>query len=233
MNNVNLARSLLLTPDAAFVELRDRPRFWFPLLFLLAGTVALLAFYYTMVDFPWLAEQLVNSNPRMTQQLSAAEKATAIAAMSKGLIVWSSMAAGVIGLIATVVVPAVYFNVAGNLTQVRYSFKHWLSLCCWISLPQVVALAAAAALLLTQGRTQVATTELQSLSLNELFFHRNPGDPGFALLSALTLLHPWMWWLTAIAMRVWSGRSWAFSWIFALLPSVIFYGAWSIVAFTL
>ena len=47
MNNLDLSVALATAPSSAFDELRERPRFWFPLLLLIASTVALIYWYYS------------------------------------------------------------------------------------------------------------------------------------------------------------------------------------------
>jgi hypothetical protein len=84
---------------------------------------------------------------------------------------------------------------------------------------------------LTATSNQVAYEEVSVLSLNELFFNKSVTDKGFTLLSSLTLIHPWAWWLTVVGVRVWSGRSWQFSSVFALAPIVLVYGGWALWAF--
>jgi hypothetical protein len=64
-----------------------------------------------------------------------------------------------------------------------------------------------------------------------LFFHKSMNERGFALLSSLTVIHPWVWWLSVLGVRVWSGKSWLFSSLFALTPIVIMYGGWAAWAF--
>lgn len=97
-------------------------------------------------------------------------------------------------------------------------------------MPSLLGVVASAALLLATDTNQIDAGALAALSLNELFFHVPMAGKGYTLLTTLTLLQPWMWWLTALGVRVWTGRSWTFSAIFALLPVVVGYGAWAIIS---
>ncbi len=45
MKSSELAWAILTSPSNAFVELQARPRFWFPLLTMLLGVVALIVWY--------------------------------------------------------------------------------------------------------------------------------------------------------------------------------------------
>ena len=81
---------------------------------------------------------------------------------------------------------------------------------------------------LHQGQTYVAHfADLQVLSLNNLLFHRAPGEPGYSLLITINLLQLVGLYLSALGVRIWSGRSWLFSAVFAWLPWVLICGFWA------
>jgi len=102
----------------------------------------------------------------------------------------------------------------------------------WCGLPALVAILVNAILLITENSPlQLGPEQLQVLSLNELFFHKPMNAEGATLLGSLTLIAPLSWALTAICVRVWTQRTWTFSVIFALLPSIVFYGCWALIAF--
>lgn len=230
MNSMELALTTLTAPRAAFQEVRERPRFWLPLTLTLAGTVAVLFWYYSFVDFAWLADHLMNSNARL-RQLPEAQRERAMASMSRTGLMVSAMVAAPLIIMVIRLIEAGYYSLAGKIANVQYSFRQWLALSWWTSLPHVLGIVAMAAFLLLSESNQIGSEELQVLSLNELFFHRGLGEPGVALLSGLTLLHPWAWALSVIGVRTWSGRSLAFSALFALAPTLAIYGIWALFAF--
>ena len=227
MKDLALAWAMLTAPTAAFNELRERPRSLLPLLLILVGTVGVLAWYYAMVDIDWLADRLMDATPR-TRNLPEAERTKAMAVMNRPFLMGSSVIGAAIVLLLMRVGEAAYFSLAGKITNVQYSFRHWFALACWTAIPQFLTVLLMVGYLLLSPTNQISNEELQLLSLNELFFHRTMGEPGYALLSNLTLLTPWVWLLTVIGVRIWSGRSWVFSTVFALLPEALIYGIWSI-----
>ena len=230
MNSMELAWATLSTPSAAFKELRERPRFALPLALTLIGTMIVLAWYYSFVDFEWLRDHLLNANQRM-RQMSEQQRERAMAGMSRTVILWSSVIGAAVFTLVIHLISAAYYSLAGKITNVQYTFKHWFSLSCWLALPHLFGIVSMVLFLLFADTHQIGSEELQLLSLNELFFHRKIGEPGFALLSNLTLLHPWAWALGVLAIRLWSGRSWPFSALFALLPAIVLYGVWIVLAF--
>jgi hypothetical protein len=225
MKNIDLAWMTLISPNRAFAELQERPRFWWPLLAMIIGVAALMAWYYGVVDIQWLMEQILSANER-TAQLTEAQRTQAIEHTSRGFMLVSSVIAGAVVVAVIKLLEALYYSLAGKITNVERSFRHWLALACWSSLPSLLGILASAALLLASDTNQIGNGELAVLSVNELFFHVPFGGKGHTLLTTLTILHPWMWWLTALGVRVWTGRSWTFSAIFALLPVVVGFGAW-------
>lgn len=229
MNNIQLAFAMLVDPRAAFLSLRDKPNFWFPLLLIAIGTAASLVWYFNVVDFAWLTDQLQNADPRAAE-MSAEKRAESAAGMSKDVMMWMSLTFMLIGLPMARIAESIYYSFAARLTNFTQSFRHWLALACWSSLPLALAIVLAAIFLVMHPSGQVTQEQLNVLSLNELFFDLRPDEPGYTLLSTLTVLHPWAWWLAAYGIRVWSGRSWAFSLGLSLLPWVLFYGIWALVS---
>jgi hypothetical protein len=229
MNNMELAGALVTSPSAAFADLKEKPRFVFPLVVVCVTTAAILFWYYSIVDFDWLRDRMFSGNPRMAnmteQQRERAEKAMTM--MSANFLMWSSIISVIVMIPAMRAIEAVYFLLAGNVANIRFKFEQWFALSCWTALPHLIGTASMAVYLLTTGTNQISNEELSLLSLNELFFHKSLGDKGFTLWSSLTLIHPWAWWLTALGVRVWSGRSWLFSSVFALTPIVLMYAAWA------
>ena len=63
MNNLALAGALATAPSTAFAELRERPRFWFPLLLVVLTTAAIVYWYYSIVDIEWLKDVDVQQQP--------------------------------------------------------------------------------------------------------------------------------------------------------------------------
>ena len=56
MNDLAVATSLATSPFSAFAELRERPRFWFPLLVVVLSSVGIVVWYYGVVDIDWMKD---------------------------------------------------------------------------------------------------------------------------------------------------------------------------------
>jgi hypothetical protein len=229
-NNVSLAVAMVTAPSSAFEELRERPRFWFPLLLLVASTVAIVYWYYSMVDIEWLKDAMYSNNPDF-QKLPEAQRTQTIAMLGRNTLLWGSVISIVFVLPIFLLLQTLYLLLAAKVTKLPQGFKHWLALSCWATLPMLLSTVVAALLLIVSDTPQVSPSVMQPFSINELVLHRPMGSPGHSLLESLSIPGVLSWTLLIVGVRVWSRRSWAFSAIFILLPIVVIYGIWSAFAF--
>ena len=229
MNSFALLQALAFEPKKAFAALAERPRVLFPIVLLVVATVGILFWYFSVVDMPWLLDQ-ARSGSQRAGRMSEEQRRT-MRALLPAILKWGSLVTGAIWVVALRLLEALYYMLAGKITNVQRSYKQWLALAAWSSLPSVLGAIPAAVVLLTTTTTQFSQSDLQTLSLNALFFHRAFGEPGYALLSQVGLPDFLSMLLAVLGVRVWSGRSWLFSTVFALLLSAVILGLWA--AFTM
>jgi hypothetical protein len=224
LSNIQLARLLVTSPSALFAALKEKPLFALPMWLVLIGTAGMIGWYYAIVDIAWLQDQMISSAQVPAAQQEAFK-------LSRPVLLWTTVIATVIVMFIVVTLGSLYFMLAGAITNVRYSFKHWFAFNWWATSPQILACIPSALILLLTDTNQLDVSALQPLSLNELFFHRTAGQPGYSLLTSFSLLHIVIAWLSVVGVRVWSGRSMSFSLVFALLPTVLIYGIWALFSF--
>lgn len=230
MNNLSLSVALATAPASAFEELRQRPRFWFPLLLLVLSTAAVFYWYYSMVDVEWLKYAVLSDDPSM-KKLPESERAAAMAMLTRTTLLWSSVVSIILVIPIVFLLWAVYFLLAAKVTRLPQGFKHWFTFVCWTALPMLLSTVVAAILMLLSDTAQVSPSALQPLSFNELVLHRPVGSPGHLIFESLGIPMVLTMILMIIGVRAWSQRSWMFSTIFVFLPNVLLYGAWSFLAF--
>jgi len=230
MNNLALSVALATAPSSAFAELRERPRYWFPLLLIVLSSAALIFWYYSVVDVEWLKDTMYSHNPTI-QAMSEEKRAAAIGAINRTTMLWGAVVGSLIAIPIFMLLSALYFLVAAKVTKQAQGFKHWFAFVCWSSLPGLLGTVVAAILLLMSPNAQINPTSLQALSLNELVFHLPLGSPGQGMLDSLTIPGFLSWALMIIGVHTWSQRSWVFSAVVVLLSVVLFYGIWSLFAF--
>lgn len=232
MNNLGILQALIFEPRKAFSELDARPRFWWPLLVIAILQAALALWYVLFVDLEWLVDQQLRATS-LGASLTDTEIARAARTAADQAGFRASLAAigGAIVLVVMLLISSLYLLLATKITGVERSFRHWLTLAAWSTLPvNLVGSLLAALVLLTASNNQVGQTALQPLSLNELLFHRQAGDAGYSLLSTINLLQLVSLYLTAMGLKVWTARSWTYSIIVAALPFVLVYGIWAFFA---
>jgi hypothetical protein len=230
MNNLALAGSLATAPSSAFAELRERPRFWFPLLLITLCAAGMMFWYYSVVDVEWLKDLMFSNNPKV-QALPEAQRVQSMAMVGRNTLLWGSTIGVLFGIPIWFVLQSLYLLLAAKVTKVPIGFKHWFAFSCWTLLPALLNTVIAAIFLLISDTRQMAPGVLQPLSLNELLFHRSFGSPGQTFFEALTIPGFLSWILMIVGVRAWSQRSWTFSAIFILLPIVLLYGIWGFFAF--
>lgn len=230
MNNLALAGALATAPTTAFAELRERPRFWFPLLLGVLATAGIVYWYYSMVDVEWLKDTMFTNNPDI-QNLPEDQRAKAMSVVGRGTLLWGGVIGVLVALPVFYLLEALCLLVAAKITKVPLGFKHWFTLTCWASLPLLLGVVVAAIFLIMSDTAQVSPSVLQPLSLNELLLHRPLGSPGQALFDSLSIPGLLSWTLMIVGVRTWSQRSWGFSAIFVMAPIVIIYGIWAFFAF--
>jgi hypothetical protein len=224
LTNIQVARLLVTSPGKAFAALKESPLFALPMWLLILCTAGTLALYYAGVDIAWMQDQMATQAKLNPDQAAAFR-------ISRPVILWGSVIGVVVALMVVQLISALYFLVAGNITNVRYSFRHWFAFSWWVGTPQILGAIPALLILLLTDTSQLDASALNPLSLNELVFHRKLGEPGYSFLTSIGLIHIAVWWLSVVGLKVWSGRSTLFCAVFALLPSVLIYGIWALFAF--
>ncbi len=183
MTSVQLFAALITQPRRAFTELEKEPRFALPMWLVLAATVGMILWYYSSVDVDWLINQALAARP-----MTAAQRAQAAGLMSRGILLGTALISGVIALFVVQVVQAFYFYFIYEFMEVQLPFRKWFALTWWCSLPQLISVAVTAVLLLVHFHAKTMAAILSPLSVNELFFHFDPADGGYSLLTSLTLV---------------------------------------------
>lgn len=231
MNNLAVSVALATAPSTAFAELRERPRFWFPLLLLVLTTVGLTYWYYSVVDIEWLKDAMFSNNPKF-QAMDEEKRAAAMAMFGRGPLLWSSVVSMFIVLPAVFLLEALYLLVAAKVTRLTFGFKHWFALVCWTALPMLLGTVVGAIMLLLADNSQVPTPSVMApLSLNELLLHVPEGGPGHTLFTSLGIPFFLSCALMIVGVRAWSQRSWGFSSLVVLFPWILIYGIAAFLSF--
>lgn len=231
MNNINLASALVFEPRKAFAELAERPRYGFALLLLIVASTVVAVWYQGVVDLAWLTDQQLH-NSALGRQLSEDQIAAAVKAAA-GRRTLQVVLTGIftpIGIVLGMLLGALISLLTARITNVQYGYRHWFSLACWSNLPTALASIASIFVLLTASSPQISQADLQPLSLNALLFHLDPSQSGYTVLSYINVLYFWSLFLAVLAVKVWSRRSWLFSFLFTMWLPLLIGAVWAIFA---
>jgi Yip1 domain len=230
MNNISIAIALATSPSKAFEEIRERPRFWFPLLLVIIATAGMMGWYYSVVDIDWLKELMFANNADF-QKMPAEQRAGAMAFVGRNTMLIGSVIGVCVMIPVFYLLNTVYFLLAGKVTKLTPGFKQWFALTCWTALPVLINVVISTLLLLIRDNDQIGPGILQPLSLNELLLHYPFGSKPQGFFEALSIPTLLSWALLIMGVRAWSQRSWVFSTIFAMIPALLIFGIWSIFVF--
>ncbi len=185
----------------------------------LVCTIAISAWYFGVVDVPWLIDQSLRNNP-LTRGMPEARIQEMIDRSTRGALIGQTVVSTIIFLIILRLLEALYYTLAGKVMGVDHFHKQWFTLSCWTGLPSALAIPYQPPPLMLAGVTEprIPQTALQPLSVNELLLHLTPDQSGYSLWSNLGLLTVAGFALAVVGVKHWSGRSWLFSTLFATLP---------------
>lgn len=232
MNTLGMLSALLFEPRKAFAEVDARPRYWVPLLVVIATAVAIAVWYRSVVDIEWVTDRAIRSSS-FAKNLTEAQIETAVqrSADNRTLGTVTTLLGAPIVIVCIGLLSALYLLIAGKITGVRRSFRHWFAFTWWAGLPgALLTFLASAFVLLSATTTQIDQADLKPLSLNALLVQKTFEQPGYTLFSSIDLIQLFSLYLSIVGVRAWSGRSWLFSSLFALLPYVLIYGIWAFIS---
>src|SRR5690606_30785893 len=116
----------------------------------------LTLWYVSVVDMEWLADQQLRQSAaaaNMTDEEIG--RIARSAADQRGLRMGLGTVATALVIAIFLLLWAVYYLLAGKVTGVERSFRHWLALSSWSTLPTVLAVIPAAIALLTATSNQI------------------------------------------------------------------------------
>jgi len=225
----NAMADIVAAPGKALDEIKLHTSWlWWPLLIAMLLASGMMIYYYSWVDFPWLVEETIRQVPAEDR----AESADAIRKfMSVGTSTWTTVIAIVVMSFIIYTIQATYLHLANKLTTgAEIGFGQWFSFSVWTAFVGVFGALAAFVVIFMADSNQLATQDLQVLSLNSLLVHASAGDPLFTWASSLTLINFWTLFLMSIGYARWTGASIVKSTIIAILPWVLIFGVWGLMA---
>src|SRR5215510_3934582 len=127
MNDIALTTALATAPSSAFAELRERPRFWFPLLLIVLSTAIITYWFYSAVDMDWFKDLMFSNNPNIEPD----KRAAAMGMVTRTTMLWGSVVGVFIAVPIAMLVTGLVWLIVAKITKLPQGFKHWFSFACW------------------------------------------------------------------------------------------------------
>ncbi|CAH0202880.1 hypothetical protein SRABI118_01784 [Massilia sp. Bi118] len=214
--------NLMLDPKPTFARLKDRGGAWLPLLILIALSIGIMYWWISTLDFGWLVEHMVASQPKASPEVRAAMEKF----MTPTSMMWSSGIGAVVGTLVALALSALYYLVASKIIGAPIGYGKWFGFSVWTSVPRLLTIPLSAVQIATSNG-RLAPEDLNMASLNYLVFHLPMTNPWASLVGSIDLTMFWSIALAVLGLKVWTGRSTATCVTIAVLPYLIVYGLWS------
>lgn len=213
--------SMFFEPATAFDMLQPKRQAWLPLVLTMAASCILLLWYFSVVDFAWL-------NDAMTASIKdAAQREQASSMMSKGTMQAMALAGSLIGIPFITALTGVYFMlVAKSMSNDSFGFGSGFALAAWAAVPNLLVLPLGAMQIMLSSNNQLSTSELNPLTINQLFFQYPMTHPLSGPLDMLGLSFVWGIFLMVIGFQVWAKVSRATAMKVVLIPYATVFGLW-------
>ncbi len=223
----NAMADIFTAPGKALENVKNHTAWlWWPLLVSVLLACAMMAYYYSWVDFDYLVEETIRQQP-VERRAEAAEGIRNF--MKPGSTMMITMVAIVVMTLVIYTIQSTYLHLANKLTAgAEIKWGQWFSFSAWTAFVGVIGPLAAFVVIFMADNNQLAQHELQPLSMNALFIHAQAGDPWFNWGNALQLTNLWMLALMSIGYARWTGASMAKSVIVAVLPWALIFGIWAV-----
>lgn len=218
-SSVGAFASMLYEPTRTFQQLEARPKGWFPMLVLMATSCTLMLWYFSVVDFSWLVDQMTAG------MKSADEREQAAKYMTKGVMQWSTIGSTLVIFPLLFALQGVYFMIASKALSHGISFGKGFALATWSSVPGILMLPLGAMQILMASNGQLSLSELNPISLNQLLFHYDMAHPLSGLMDSLALTSFWSMFLMVVGLEVWARLKRSTAILVVLVPHVLIYGA--------
>lgn len=207
------------SPGAAFALLEHRRAAWLPLILLMASTTALMWWYFAAVDYPWLSETMAAAAPTINGEKPPP--------LSRGTMQAMTLPVTLLSVPFFAALSALYYLIVGKVSKREMGFGKGFALSLWASVPGLLLFVLGAMQIMLAADGRLAFSGLNPVSLNQLLFHVDMGNPWSSWLDSLNLFTIWSLILNVIGYQVWTKSSRATAVKVVVISYIVSYGAWA------
>jgi len=216
--------TIFYEPGKTFAGLENRRAPWLPLIAIIASLCGLFFWFYAIVDFPWLQDKLLAGMPAENRDMAKG-------GMSKTLLQVSTLVGIIIGMPLMAAIQALYLMIVAKVGNHAFSFGKGFALVLWAGMPAILLLPLGALQIMLASNGQLDMSQMNPVSLNQLFFQFPMGHKFASLLDQLSIPTFWSLALTVIGYQTWAKVSRATAVKVVLIPFIVIYGGWFAFAF--
>jgi hypothetical protein len=218
---VSILFAMFYEPGRAFSMLEPKKRhIWMPLSLLVIASGILMVWFFSVVDFPWFLDQLLSTIK------DAAEREQTRGFMKKSFLQVTSVLGALFTYPVMFAVAGLYFVLVGKTIDKDINFETGLALSAWASVPGLLMLPLGGVAIVMASSGQLSFSELNALSLNQLFFHYDMSHPMTGLLDSISVISIWSAVLTVIGFQTWTKVTLSTAVTVVLIPYAVIYAIW-------
>jgi hypothetical protein len=216
--------AMFYEPTKAFGMLTPRRYGWLPLVLIMLTSFILLMWYFNVVDFAWLSDQMNAS----IKDAAAREQASQM--MTKGIMQGMTVGGALVGIPMMTALMGVYFMIVAKSISKEFGFYEGFSLAAWSYVPALLGLPLGIIQIMLSPNAQFGMSELNPLSLNSLVFHYPMSHSLAGWLDMINVTSLWGVVLMIIGFQVWAKVSRATAMKVVLIPYITILGGWLAIA---
>lgn len=213
---------VIIEPSPTFARLKEKPNGWVPVLVSILLSAALMYWWISTVDFVWLREHMIATQPDMKPE--AQEAMAKFLTPTKMMI--SSIGGVIIGTLGLIAITAAYYLIAARMIGSEIGYGKWFAFVAWASVPRLLVVPLMA-LQVATSHGQLAPEDMNMVSLNFLLFHLPVTHHWASFLNSLDLAAFWTVALATIGLKAWTGRPTGTCVTIAAFPYLVVYGLWA------
>jgi hypothetical protein len=221
--------NIFVSPMEVFNSLQLKPTIVLPFFLPLISLVVVYVWYFTIVDFPWLIEQMLVRMGDIPQDEIAQIQKVFEDMGSTGMMVTQSIGIVVMTLLLYSL-QAGYLSLISAITGDAIRFKQWFSLTSWTYLIGLLSVIAIVINILLSENGQISVSEVNALSFSGLGLGVDGNTSLQSLFDTLNLTMFWSLGLLVVGYQHWVKPGYAKASLIVLTPHVLIYGIWALIS---
>ncbi len=224
---------LFISPAKAFNGLKDAKGWSFLAAALILISVAASQYiYHSSVSPEFLLEQQMErieaSGDFTPAELEMQESHMAQTLPMLGML--GAVFGGIAVLVFSAIFALYYYLVSKQDPNCEQKYGDWYGFTLFTSLPAIFAGLGTILLVVTASSSEIPLSVLSFSSLNQLILGLEPSSAFFGLAEAINIFTLWSVALCYVGLKAWTNFDNNKALIFALLPNVIIFGIWALIA---